>query len=144
MSRRQSRFIRSILLPAVLMLLPAAAFAQQFRATITGTVVDAQGAVVPGVTVTALNTDTNVSIEAVTNEKGAYALQQLTPGPYRITAALSGFKTFVRDGVTLHTAETVTVNMTLSVGAVEEKVTVSAQTSNIESNETTTSQTIEN
>src|SRR5436190_597420 len=144
MSGSRSRSICSILIAAVCVLLPAAAFAQQFRATVTGTVVDAQGAVVPGATVTALNTDTNVSTEAITNEKGAYALQQLAPGPYRITAGLSGFKTFVRDGVTLHTAETITVNVTLSVGAVEERVTVSAQTSNIESNETTISQTIEN
>src|SRR5262245_7368244 len=124
---------RKYALALLLVLLPTIAFAQQFRATITGTVTDAQGAVVPGATVTALNTDTNVSVEAQTNERGVYNIQQLAPGPYKISAGLSGFKTFVRDGVTLRTAETVTVNMTLATGAVEETVTVSAQTSNIES-----------
>ena len=113
---------------------PAAA--QETRARITGVVSDGQGAVVPGVTVTALNTDTNVSTEAVTNASGAFTIQQLVPGPYRITAALQGFKTFVREGIELHTAETVTVNVPLTVGALEETVTVSAQTTAIESNET--------
>jgi hypothetical protein len=128
----------------LLVLLSTAAHAQQFKGNITGTVTDTQGAVVPGVSVTVLNTDTNVSTEAVTNERGVYSVQQLTPGPYKISVALSGFKTFVREGVTLHTAETVTVNVALTMGAVEETVTVSAQTSNIESNESTISQTIEN
>ena len=128
----------------VLVLLSVPASAQQFKANITGTVTDTQGAVVPGVTVTVVNTDTNVSTEAITNERGVYSVQQLTPGPYKINVALSGFKTFVRDGITLHTAETVTVNVALTMGAVEETVTVNAQTSNIESNESTISQTIEN
>lgn len=125
-------------------LFPSLTTAQQFRATVTGTVADSQGAVVPGVTVTALNTDTNVAAEAQTNERGVYTIQQLPPGPYRITAGLSGFKTFVREGITLRTAETVTVNLVLSLGAVEETVTVSAQTTNVESNESTIAQTIEN
>src|SRR6187401_3138636 len=128
----------------VLVLLSVPASAQQFKANITGTVTDTQGAVVPGVTVTIVNTDTNVSIEAVTNERGVYSVQQLTPGPYRINVALSGFKTYVRDGITLRTAETVTVNVALTMGAVEETVSVSAATSNIESNESTIAQTIEN
>ena len=106
---------------------PVPSYAQQFRANITGTVIDPQGGVVPGVTVTALNTETNVATEAVTNDRGVYSLQQLTPGQYRVSATLSGFKTFVREGITLHTAETVTVNVTLATGAVEETVTVSAQ-----------------
>ena len=135
---------RSLRLACVFLFLPVLATAQQFRATVTGTVTDAQGAVVPGATVTAVNSDTNVSVEAQTNDRGVYTIQQLVPGPYRITAALSGFKTFVREGITLRTAETVTVNLALSMGAVEETVTVSAQTTNIESNESTIAQTIEN
>ena len=126
------------------LLIPAFAAAQQFRATVTGTVTDAQGGVVPGATVTATNTDTNVTVEAQSNERGVYTIQDLTPGPYKITAALSGFKTYVREGITLRTAETVTVNLPLATGALEETVTVSAQTSNIESNESTIAQTIEN
>ena len=135
---------RTLKFVCLALLIPVVAAAQQFRATVTGTVTDAQGGVVPGATVTALNTSTNVSIEAQTNERGTYTIAELAPGPYRITAALSGFKTFVREGITLRTAETVTVNLSLSMGAVEETVTVSAATTNIESNESTIAQTIEN
>jgi Carboxypeptidase regulatory-like domain/TonB dependent receptor len=129
---------------AIVLALSVPAHAQETRARITGTVVDSQGSVVPGVTVTALNTDTNVTTEAVTNASGVFTLQQLLPGPYKVTASLQGFKTFAREGIELHTAETVTVNLQLVVGAVEETISVSAQASAIESNESTIAQTIEN
>jgi hypothetical protein len=129
----------------VIVCLPCAAVnAQETRATVTGRVADAQGAVIPGVTVTALNTDTNVATDAVTNDSGAYTIRQLMPGPYRITAALTGFKTFVREGITLRTAETVTVNIPLALGAIEETITVNAASSQVESNETTLALTMEN
>jgi hypothetical protein len=140
--------IRTLACCAILLALAAAsagrASAQETRATITGTVKDTQGAVVPGVTVTVLNTATNVSTDAVTNQSGVFNVQQLQPGPVRITAALPGFKTFVREGITLRTAETVTVNIPLALGAVEETVTVSGASSAVESNESTIAQTIEN
>jgi hypothetical protein len=129
---------------ALALLFTTPALAQETRATVTGIVKDAQGAVVPGVTVTVLNTDTNVSTDDVSNQSGVFTIQKLQPGPIRITAALPGFKTFVREGITLRTAETVTVNVQLTLGAVEETVTVSAQSSTIESNESTIAQTIEN
>src|SRR5258708_23872057 len=132
---------RPLVLACALVLLPAVARGQQFLANVTGTVTDVQGAVVPGVTVTVLNTDTNVSTEAQTNVRGAYTVQQLTPGPYRITAGLSGFKTFVRDGVTLRTAETVTVKLVLAGAAVAGTGTINAATSHVESNETTNAPT---
>jgi carboxypeptidase family protein len=132
------------LLLALAVVPTARASAQETRATITGTVKDTQNAVIPGVTVTVLNTATNVSTEAVTNQAGVFNVQQLQPGPVRITASLPGFKTFVREGITLRTAETVTVNIPLALGAVEETVTVSAASSAVESNESTTAQTIEN
>jgi hypothetical protein len=121
-----------------------AALAQETRATVTGTVKDSQGAVVPGVTVTVLNTETNVSTEALANDAGIFTVQRVQPGRVKVTAALPGFKTFVRDGITLRTAETVTLNIELNVGGLEETVTVSAQASAIESNESTIAQTIEN
>ena len=120
------------------------AVAQDTRAKITGTVTDTQGSVVPGVTVKATNTATNVTTDTVTSVNGIFAIQQLLPGPYRVTATLPGFKTFVREGIELHTAETVTVSIQLGLGTVEETVTVSAATTAIESNESTIAQTIEN
>src|SRR5690242_19166365 len=129
---------------AALIAMPVTARAQETRATVTGTVKDAQGAIVPGVTVTVLNTDTNVPLESVTNEAGIFTVPGVQPGPVKVTAALPGFKTFVREGLRLRTAETVTLAIQLSVGGLEETVTVSAQASAIESNESTIAQTIEN
>ncbi len=129
---------------ALALALSSPALAQETRATITGIVKDAQGAVVPGVTVTVLNTQTGVSNEEVTNQAGVFNIQKLQAGPIRLTASLPGFKTFVREGITLRTAETVTINVQLALGAVEEVVTVKAETSKIESNESTIAQTIEN
>jgi Carboxypeptidase regulatory-like domain/TonB dependent receptor len=136
--------MKALALMTLIVGLSVPAYAQETRARITGTVTDAQGSVVPGVTVTALNTETNLSTETVSNTSGAFTLQQLPPGPYKVTAALQGFKTFAREGIELHTAETVTVNVQLIVGAVEETITVSAQASATESNESTIAQTIEN
>ena len=79
--------------------------AQQFKASVTGTVNDPQGGVLPGATVTVLNVDTNVAAESVTDSKGVYSVKELNPGRYRISSALQGFKTFVREGIVLHTAE---------------------------------------
>src|SRR5262245_41955027 len=124
--------MRTLARLVLLLALAVPAHAQETRARITGVVTDGQGSVVPGVTVTATNTATNVATEGVTNSSGAFTILQLTPGPYKVTATLQGFKTFAREGIELHTAETVTVNVQLAVGAIEETVAVSAQQTAIE------------
>ena len=131
-------------LAAWMLVLCAPAAAQEFRANVTGTVKDPQGGAIPGATVTALNVDTNVSATAVTNAEGVFFVPQLLPGRYKLSVALQGFKTFVREGLTLRTAETITVNVELPIGAIEETVSVTAAASHIESNETAIAQTIEN
>jgi hypothetical protein len=138
------RFLSGVFLLGALIGPLSTALAQETRATVTGTVKDTQGAVVPGATVAVLNVDTNVSTEALTNAAGVYTVQRVQPGPVKVTATLTGFKTFLREGLTLRTGETVTLNIQLAVGGIEEVVTVSAQTSAIESNESTIAQTIEN
>lgn len=135
---------RAALAAAVLLVLGAPAGAQEFKATVVGTVTDTQGAVVPGVAVAARNTETGVSTESVTNGSGVFRIQQLVPGPYKITATLQGFKTFVREGIVLHTAETLTLAIPLVVGGLEETVVVQAAATLIETNESTIAQTIEN
>jgi len=122
----------------------AAAGGQEFRATMTGRVTDLQGAVVPGVMITVTNVDTNVSLKTVTNETGVYTLTPLQPGAYSIVAALPGFKTYVREGIVLRTAETGTVNIQLQLGDVAETVTVVSDLSAVESNQSTLAQTMEN
>ena len=125
-------------------LMGASLNAQQFKAAVTGTVTDGHGGVLPGVTLTVMNIETNVPIQTVTDAKGVFATQDLVPGRYRIVARLQGFKRYVRDGVVLRTAETATVNIVLDLGAIEETVTVTAGLSEVESNQSVLSQAMEN
>src|SRR5438094_10341173 len=73
----------------------------QATAQISGTVRDASGAVLPGVQVTATQTETGISRMTVTNETGFYVLPSLPLGPYRLEAALTGFRTFAQSGIVL-------------------------------------------
>ncbi len=81
---------------ALLVLLAAPLSAQDPRGSIAGTVTDATGGVLPGVTVTVTNTETGVAQNAVTDGEGRYRVLYLNPGTYSVTAELSGFKKFVR------------------------------------------------
>ena len=90
---------RACVLVLTLGVLAGIASAQDFRGAIGGQVTDESGAVLPGVTVTVTNKETNVSNEAVTNDTGTYSLLYLTPGTYSVTAELQGFKKVMRDNV---------------------------------------------
>src|SRR5436190_1940017 len=68
-------------------------FSQSINATVGGTVSDASGALIPGVTVTITNTGTNIANMTVTNESGRYNFPALQPGTYKLTAELPGFRT---------------------------------------------------
>ena len=103
------------------------ASAQDFRGAITGRVLDSSGGRMPGVTVTATNTDTNVTSSSVTNGEGDYSILFLTPGPYAVTAELSGFKKVSRPGIQVSIGDKLEVNMTLEVGRMEETVSVTAE-----------------
>src|SRR5262249_47041533 len=73
----------------------------QATAQISGTVRDQSGAVLPGVEVTATQTETGITRSTVTNETGSYVLPNLLLGPYRLEAALAGFRSFVQTGIVL-------------------------------------------
>ena len=104
-----------------------AAGAQQATTEVRGRVVDAQGAVLPGVAVTVRNQDTGMFRETVSNADGTYFISALTPGRYEITAGLQGFKKFVLADVQLEVGKTGTIDVQLTVGGIEEEVTVSAE-----------------
>jgi hypothetical protein len=110
----------------ILSLAPAAARAQLSTADLSGRVTDASSAVLPGVTVTATQTDTGLTRTTVTDENGTYRLPNLPTGPYRLEVALAGFRTYVQTGLVLQVGGTPTVNAVLSLGNVEESVTVDA------------------
>jgi hypothetical protein len=103
--------------------LPAAAWAQSAFA---GVVKDTSGAVMPGVTVEAASPVLIEKVRSgVTDENGAYRIVDLRPGTYTLTFSLPGFNTQVRDGVELPANFTATINIDLSVGTLQESVTVS-------------------
>jgi hypothetical protein len=107
--------------------MPRPSAAQDFRGAITGTVTDASGARLPGVTVTATNIDTNIASTTTTNAEGAYSLLYLTPGKYALNVELSGFKKVTRGGVEVRIADRLNMDFTLEVGQIEETVSVTAE-----------------
>ena len=94
--------------------------------TIEGTVKDEQGALLPGVTVTVTNIDTGEQRVVVTNESGLYRAPLLSLGTYRVSAELQGFKKFEQTGVSLRAGQTAVIDVGLSVGALAETITVTA------------------
>src|SRR5215831_12385953 len=92
-------------------------FSQSMNATVGGTVQDATGAFIPGVTVTATNVGTGIVTTVVSNEAGVYQFASLQPGTYEIKAELPGFQTAVIKDFQLFGAQQARLNFTLQVGA---------------------------
>src|SRR2546427_6427502 len=114
---------------AVIALAGGLVFGQNFSAAISGVVRDATGAVLPGVSVTAKHTETGLTRTVITNETGDYRMPALPVGAYEVTAELSGFKQQVRRGITLVVAQEAVVNLTLDVGDIKDQITVTEETS---------------
>jgi carboxypeptidase family protein len=118
------------------------AFAQG-TAQISGTVKDQSGAVLPGVEITATQTDTGIARTTVSNETGSYVLPSLPLGPYRVEASLPGFRTFIQTGIVLQVNSSPVVNPTLEVGQVTEQVEVQANATQVETRSAGVGQVIE-
>jgi hypothetical protein len=103
---------------------PTVTHAQQATAAIRGRVTDAQQGVLPGVTVVATHQDSGVFRQTITGPDGTYSMQGLPPGPYRVSAELSGFQRTTREGVSLVLGLTQALDLTLQVGSLEQTVTV--------------------
>ncbi len=112
---------------AVLLSAAAPALAQFDRGTISGTIKDQQGGVVPGVTVTVTNTQTGQTRTAVTDGTGYFTVPLLEPSRFNIEAELDGFKKVSRQNVQLDAGAGITVDFTLEAGALTEVVTVTTQ-----------------
>jgi hypothetical protein len=111
----------------LLLLVPATARAQ-IAAQLTGTVKDASGAVLPGVTVEASGPAlTEKSRSVVTDGSGQYRIIDLPPGTYTLTATLPGFNTVQRTGLTVAGTQTLTIPIEMKVGALQETITVSGE-----------------
>jgi len=104
----------------------SAVYGQGGRASITGTLTDSTGAVIPGAVVTATNTGTSFTSNALTSDIGSFNLPLLPVGNYDVTVKKEGFKTETRSGITLTADQIATLNLVLSVGATTDEVRVSA------------------
>ncbi|MBI2819307.1 MAG: TonB-dependent receptor [Acidobacteria bacterium] len=99
-------------------------FSQATTATISGTVKDSTGAVLPGASVTVMNEDTGISRQVTANATGRYSAAALPLGNYRVTASLEGFQSEVRSGIVLTVGREAVVNFDLPVGAVTQTLEV--------------------
>src|SRR5258705_2633100 len=119
------RFLGNLSLGALALLLTAAsASAQLSTAELSGRVTDTSGAVLPGVTVTMTQTDTQATRTAITDADGTYVISNLPTGPYRLEVSLQGFRSYVQNGIVLQVGATPTINVPLELGNVAETITV--------------------
>lgn len=110
----------------VILLLPSLLLGQSTSAAITGQVTDPAKAVIPQAKITAINNNTNVRYEGVTNNVGTFLIASLPPGEYRVQVEKVGFKSIVKPDVTLHVQDTIELNFEMALGSTSETITVSS------------------
>src|SRR5690242_20554216 len=113
------------------LLLPISASSQESRGKISGRVTDSNGAAVPGATVKITNQARATTTTLTTNDDGLFEAPYLLPGSYQILVEASGFKKALQDKVTVAINETRTISITLDVGTVQETVTVTSETAQL-------------
>jgi Carboxypeptidase regulatory-like domain/TonB dependent receptor len=123
---------RGLMLAALLLLTVLSTFApinaQENRATIVGTITDANGAAIPNATVNATNIETNRVTTTTSNDTGLYTLPFLQVGRYRVSISASGLKSIVQEGIELRVGDRTQLDFRMEVGQVSETVTVTGQT----------------
>src|ERR1700751_2055824 len=124
--------IRKSLFAFVLLAFGASLAWASITGTISGIVTDASGSIVPDVTVTAINTQTGIRSVVKTDAKGFYSFPDLAVGTYNVTAEEKGFKIFEKDGIVIDANSDIRVDIALEVGTVAEKVTVSSDAVQVE------------
>jgi hypothetical protein len=129
-----AKFIGRILLVVGLLLAPAGAFGQTtVTSTILGTVTDSSGGVVPNARVLLRNQSTNATLSTTTNSSGLFRFVDVLLGDYSVSVRATGFKTFTENNISLGSSETRDLGrLVLSVGAINQSVTVTAQTTPVQ------------
>src|SRR5579871_3039057 len=129
---------------AAMLLFSSALVAQNFGAgTITGTVTDPNGGAVPGAAVAVHNTNTGATLSLVTNGAGLYVAPFMQPGSYEITASKAGFGKILRQNLVLQVGQTLTVDVPLPLASTTETVTVTGETSVVDTQKTDMSEVID-
>ena len=128
---------------AVAFFLAANIYAQGVNGSIIGTVSDASHAVVVGTQVTATNLDTNANRNATSDSAGQYRILVLPPGRYKITANAPGFRQFTANDIDLKVDDQLRINVTLTVGDVEQAISVEANPVQVNTESTQLGNTIE-
>ena len=124
--------MKRIILAALMLLCASNVSAQQTTGNIQGRITDAQGAAVPGVTVTGKNTATGFTRSEVSDAEGNYRLNGLPVGNYDVTAELQGFSKFDRKGIIVSVGQTIPLDVAMNVAGVQESVTVTGESPLIE------------
>jgi hypothetical protein len=120
-------------------LFAAPLLSQDPRGSIVGQVADTGGAVIPGVGVKVVSSETNVGITAISNAAGAYEALYLNPGLYQVSVEHSGFNKWTRSGIEIRTLDRLRIDIQLQVGDVTEQIEVTAVAPLIESTTATVS-----
>jgi hypothetical protein len=130
------------LLAACVLAMPLALFSQEYRGTISGSVTDPTGAMIPGAKVTITETQTGTKVESASDNSGQYAVPFLAPGEYLIVVKLTGFKEFIRKGVHLGAADHIAVDIKLEVGDTSQTVEVVADVSMVNAESASVGQSV--
>jgi len=116
--------MKSIWIAVSLCMVAPLAFTQSDRGTITGTISDPVGAVIPNAPIQARNVATGAIHQAASTATGNYTLAELPAGTYELSVSVSGFKKYVRQGLEIQVAQVARIDVALEVGAASESVTV--------------------
>jgi hypothetical protein len=131
-ARALSHSARHLVCLLTCMLVAGFLCAQTPDGVLRGTVSDPNGAMLEGATVTVRNLDTGLALSVKTTGAGIYSIPNLPPGRYSVTVEAAGLKKYVREGVTVQTGNTASVDVQMQIGAVTENVVVSADASQLE------------
>lgn len=130
--RSLTYFLCAIAFLVTVLITPTSLRAQEARGTISGTVMDANKAAVPGATVTITNVAMGTSRDVQTNDRGLFTVPYLIPGTYRIVVEATGFKRYIREGIILQVNDRLEIDPALEVGGNQETVTVTADAGVVE------------
>ena len=129
---KRSRVLSIMFLAAMVAFHSLSSVAQSGRGTLTGSVRDASGGVLPQVAISLTETNTGSNFKAATNEQGLFTFPELPPGKYTLSASSPSFKQYTQNGITVNVGDTATVNIVLEVGTQSESITVTSDASQLQ------------